>query len=83
MLLWNFDPAASGDRWNAYVGPETSNWPVGNPFKYRLCAYEDGRWFVDHRGMTVASGTSQSLKHAKQIATLVYEFTLDPGKSGP
>ncbi len=63
-MVWNFDPAASGDRWRAFATP------------YELGAYEDGRWYVCRDGDSIAAGTSLSLKHAKQIASLVYEFTL-------
>lgn len=68
-VVWNRDPAASGIRWNAYFGPDASL-----P-DFRLCVYEDGRWFVDSRGLTVAQGTAINMKTAKCIAAAVFAIS--------
>lgn len=44
---WSPDPAASGPRHRAFPGGG-----------YHLCAYEDGRWFVEYKyDQTIGSGT--------------------------
>ncbi len=82
-ILWNFDPAYTCNRWRHFIRVPIPGDALGRQTSYELCAYEDGRWYVNHSGTTVASGTSLSLKHAKQIAVLVYEFTLNPDKREP
>ncbi len=76
-MTWDHDPAYTGARWRSFIRVPYDEFRQST---YVLCAYEDGRWFIAHDGTTVASGTSLSLKHAKQIAELVYEFTLNPDK---
>lgn len=63
---WHQDPAASGTRYNAYY-----SYGYGHP-KYRLCAYQDGRYFVDYEGVSFASGDAKSLKQAKHICVLLF-----------
>ena len=65
---WHPDFAASGKRHRAFYPHLVFNHPV----KYTLCAYEDGRYFIDYEGVTFASGTAKTLKQAKSITVILF-----------
>lgn len=59
---WSADPAATGLRYRAF--------PSGF---YTLGAYVDGRWFVEHQGVTLDHGTATDELAAKVVAVGVWK----------
>lgn len=81
---WQLDLVPTGRRFRAFV------WVNGKPFvdvaDYVLCAYEDGRFFVDRQGVTFASGSGvvggDPLTVAKETCIKVYELERKYGLLG-